>query len=197
MKERNGKRFTRILMLAGILLIAAAVSLVLADQISQKKQAETARETAQLLLALMPEVHGGVYAEDVSLEMPVMEIGGTDFAGVLEVPAYDALLPVKNNWEKNSVFRQPSRYAGSMYNGSLIIGGSMNAGQFDFVKWISAGELVTMTDMTGLRTSYLVFDVAQTKDVSDENLTGQDADLVLFARNPYGRDYRLVLCERK
>ncbi len=197
MKTKKKSIFTRVLMAAGILLIAAAVSLLLIDQNSQKKYAESSRETAALLQSLIPEAHGGMYTGGTIVEMPVMEIGGTDFVGILEVPSYNVLLPVQSDWQKKDVVCHPCRYAGSMYYGSLVIGGSMNQGQLDFLEWASLNDLIAVTDMTGLRTSYLVYDVVHTKDVSDENLTGQGADLVLFARNTYGSDYTLVLCERK
>lgn len=197
MKSKKKSIFTRVLMAAGVLLIISAVSLLLIDQNSQKKYAESSRETAALLQSLIPEAHGGMYTGEIGMEMPVMEIGGSDFSGILEVPAYNVLLPVRSDWQKKEIASQPCRYSGSMYEGNLVIGGSMNQGQFDFLEWAGLNDLITVTDMTGLRASYLVYDVVHTKDVSYENLTGQGADLVLFARNTYGRDYLLVLCERK
>ena len=90
-----------------------------------------------------------------------------------------------------------SRFSGSMYSGSLIIGGSDNPGQLDFMKLITGGDTVYLTDMTGGRYSYTVTEILKTTDVSHDNLAAGDAALVLFVRNTYGFDYTVVRCALK
>ena len=197
MKKSKNRKLTRGIMILGIILMAAAVSLVLLSQSHQKQAEEASKQTAEALLSFMPEIRTGAPDGRLNTEMAVFEFGGTDFAGVLEVPAYNAVLPVGNVWDKKTVSNHPLRYTGSMYDSSLVIGGSENKGQLDFVKWIIGGDLVMVTDMTGLRYSYLVSDVEFTKDVSYENLTGKKGDLVLFSRNPYSMEYTIVICKLK
>lgn len=197
MKKKKNKKLTRLIMVLGILLIAASAVTVVFTQTAQKSAAEEARQTAEYLLTLMPEIQAGAPDGRTDTQMPVIELEGTDFAGVVEVPVYDTMLPMGNTWSRHSVSKHPCRFSGSPYDSSLILGGSGNQGQFDFMKWITGGDLVTVTDMTGLRFSYLVSDVLKTKDVSSENLLSMDADLVLFAGNGFSADYTVVLCHRK
>ena len=126
--------------------------------------------------------------------MAAMEVDGMDFVGIVDIPAYGRELPVYGHWEAGKVSSFPCRYTGSIYDGSLIIGGSDNAGQFDFMKLITVSDPVHITDMTGARYSYTVTDIRITRDVSTGSLRGQNADLVLFARNTATLDYTLVLC---
>lgn len=130
----------------------------------------------------------------IDVTMPMTEVDGLNFAGIIELPAYEALLPVYGTWDKNKVSDFPCRYMGSMYDGSLIIGGSDNVGQFDFMKVITDGDFVYVTDMTGARYAYVVTEIKKSKDASTDNLISKNADLVLFARNTYAFDYTIVRC---
>ena len=191
------KTVNRLIMVLGILLIIAAAALLLFSQYVEKQAAEGIKQDVTAILSVMPDVHAGAPDGRQNREMPVMELNGTDFAGLIEVPSYHAVLPLGSAWDRREASLHPCIYTGSMYDSSLIIGGSGSSGQLDFTDRISGGDLVTVTDMTGLRFSYLVYDVIRTKDVSYENLTAQDADLVLFSKGNYGTEYSLVLCKLK
>ena len=197
MKADRKKKRTLLIMVSGILLIAASAAVILFSYTAQNKAEEEAKQAVTAIFDLIPEVYTGAPDGRQNTEMPVMELGGEDFAGIVEVPLYNRVLPLGSAWGKYRVTKHPCIYTGSMYDGSLVIGGSENPGQFDFMKQITGGDLITVTDMTGMRYSYLVSDVQKTKDVSYENLTSLDADLVLFARENYGTGYTLVLCNLK
>lgn len=195
MKTR--KKATVLLMILGILLIAASASTVILSHTAQKQAAEGAKQDVTALFSLIPDIYSGAPDGRSNTAMAALELNGTDFSGILEVPLYDAVLPLCSTWDKRDVNSHPCIYTGSMYDSSLVIGGSGNRGQLDFLKWLTGGDRVSVTDMTGLRYSYLVSDVMATKDVSYENLTAQDADLILFARDTFGTSYTLVLCKLK
>lgn len=184
-------------MFLGILLIAASASTVIFGYIAQNKAAEGVKQTVTEIFSLIPDQRTGVPDDRHNTEMPAMELGGTDFAGVVEVPLYNTVLPLGSTWDKYDTSKHPCIYTGSIYDSTLVIGGSQNPGQFDFMRWITGGDLVSVTDMTGLQFTYLVSDVQKTKDVTYENLTSQEADLVLFARDSYSLYYTLVLCRLK
>lgn len=142
----------------------------------------------------IPQIKKGMADDRVDVGMPSLEIDGLDFVGIIEIPNFDTRLPVYGSWNKNMLMRFPCRYTGSIYDGSLIVGGSDAAGQFDFAKTISIGDTVFVTDMTGARYSYVVEWVEFTTDVSTENLASLDSDLVLFMRNSTSFDYTVITC---
>ena len=194
MKKSANKKFTLILICVGIALIMVAVGLVLFSHFGGKMAQTNAKEIVSKMYSLMPNVKNGAPDNRSNVTMPMLEIDGEDFVGIIEVPNFSKTLPIYSKWNASKVTKYPCRYMGSMYDGSLIIGGCDNDGQFDFVKEISNGDTVLVTDTTGLRFKYTVTDINRTKDVSTENLTSQEADLILFARNTYSLDYTVIYC---
>jgi len=191
---KKGKILTAVLLILGICLVCASViTFIIWDQ-SAKSAAKDAKATAEKLYSLMPEPYDSFPDNRTSPAMPMVEIDGRNYIGILEIPAYGTSLPIGSQWDSGTVSEYPCRYLGSTYDSSLIIGGSDNKGQLDFVKKISNEDLITVTDTTGQRFTYKVTDIRRTKDVSTENLTSKEADLVLFARNTYSLDYTVIRC---
>ena len=188
------KRLTRVLLTVGTTLLLGAAIWALWMQYSVSKNAKRAQEVVQTLYTLMPRVTDGAPDDRVNVTMSTIEVDQLRFAGIIEIPAYERTLPIYGKWARSKVKRFPCRYLGSMYDGSLIIGGSDNDGQFDFIKQISNGDRVYVTDTTGVRYSYTVVNIRRTKDVSTQNICMVDADLIFFAKNSYSMDYTVVYC---
>lgn len=191
----ESKKITTIVMVLGAALIIAAMATVIIHHVSQNSYRDNVQQIVKDIYELIPDVEDAVPEISSDITMPVMEIDGYDFTGIIEVPAYGKTLPVYGGWQKNKLKRFPCRYTGSIYDGSLIIGASENTGQFDITKLITGGDEVLFTDMTGLRYPYVVTDIYMTKDVSTENLRAQKADLLLFIKSSFGSDYMLISCE--
>lgn len=188
---------TRILEIAGIGLIVLAVGTMLLSGGLQKHWASEARQTAEILYSYLPPVQNGIPEERTNPAMPVLEIDGNNYAGILEIPAYNTFLPIGGQWDRMKILRYPCIYAGSIFEDNLILGGSDAAGQLDFMKKISNGERIWITDMTGIRMCYEVSSIERTPDVSADHLTGKEEDFVIFARNTYAFDYTVIRCIRK
>lgn len=191
------KKISLLLTVTGILLIILSSGLVFFSVHSQKTAVKENNRLVSVLYSLMPEVTDGVIDDRVNKDMPLLQVDGMDFAGIIEVPTYNRTLPIFANWDKSRVSSFPCRYSGSIYNGNLIIGGSDNSGQFDFMKQITVSDTVFITDVTGARFTYQVTDIKLTRDVSSESLEATDADLIFFARNTYSLDYTVVICRIK
>lgn len=191
------KVISRIALCLGVLLIIGALSLLVISRINIPKNEKNAKEIIDEMYALMPDIKN-VYPDGKGdTVMPSMELDGNDFSGIINIPLYNTELPVCNEWDKNNVGKYPHRFTGSIYDNSLIIGGSDNIGQFDFMKNISVGDNVHFTDTMGGRFSYVVSSIRITDDVSLDSLSNDDADLTFFARNSYGFDYTVVRCKLK
>lgn len=191
----SNKKITTIAMVLGILLIVSAMITVIFHHVSQNNNKENVQQIVKDIYSLIPDVENAVPEAPADITMPVMEIDGQDFAGIIEVPAYGKTLPVYAGWNKRKLSKFPCRYTGSIYDNSLIIGAVENPGQFDITKLISGGDEVLFTEMTGLRYPYIITDIYMTKDVSTENLISQKADLTLFIKSDYGSDYMLINCK--
>lgn len=130
-------------------------------------------------------------------EMPVLEIQGEDFIALLEIPSYGKKWPVCGIWDKGKVTLYPCRFCGTSYNGTLIIGGYDQPGQFDFFDTISNGATVTVTDMTGCKFSYVVECVERSTSADSEVLIDDNADLTLFVRDVQLLEYIILRCVMK
>ena len=84
MKESSAKRFTRILTAAGVLLVAAAVLLVIASQITQDRAGKKTALFGAKVRALMPETVDRVPDDRTDMTMPMVEIDGLNFIGIIE-----------------------------------------------------------------------------------------------------------------
>ena len=177
----------------GIVLIVGAVLWVVLDQTAQKQNREDAVAIADQLISSLPtSFDDGSMADR---PMPRMEVDGSDFIAVLSVPGCGTRLPVYADWEPDRIRQYPCRFTGSLYDGSFVVGGSDNPGQLDFMKAISIGDAVFVTDMRGCQFHYTVSDIQLTEDVSVEALTQTDAPLTLFARDTYGLHYTVIRCD--
>ena len=191
------RKIVKITMTLGIVLILASVTAVTVHHFSQKNAAQQIQTIAAELISMMPETEYGTPGRTGDTEMPVHEIDNNDFIGLIEIPAYQKVLPVYSEWDKKKITKFPCRYMGSMYDGSLVVGTVEDPGQFDCAKEITGGIEVTFTDVTGLKYTYIITDAYKTEDVSTEKLTESGGELVLFVRSTYGSDYMIISCSSR
>ena len=182
-------------MAAGILLVAAAVAGVVMPAAAEKSARENAREIVAQMREVIPPVKNGEDDGREDVRMPVLELNGEDFAGIIELPLYKAELPVCASWDKGDVKKYPCRYTGSVYDGSLVIGGVGGAGQFGFMENVTRGDEVYLTDTVGARFAYEVTEVTVYGELDADALAG-DGDLVLFCTEKTGGGYVVAVCSR-
>ncbi len=193
----NKSVFSTAMLLLGIVLVIGSAVLLLFSNLQKQAANDDTPKVIAAILEILPELRDEVPDDRINISMPIMEINQKSYCGIIEVPAYNTELPISAYWDKTTVHKQPCRYTGSIYDGSFIIGGSDNAGQFDFIQSITNGDTVYVTDMTGARYTYVVEKIKRTYDVSAENLISGEYDLTLFAKNTYSLDYTLVRCSFK
>lgn len=186
------KRKTTLFLAAGVCLILLGVALLLLQQLRMHRGNERSFQVAAKIEALLPERTLGVPGGDTG--MPVLQIDGTDYAALLEIPSFGLTLPVADRWDSGKLHFGPARFYGSAYDGSLIIGGADDPGQFEFCGRIEQGAQVILTDMTGARFTYSVSKVGRAKHADAQWLTEGDWDLTLFVQDVYAMEYIAVRC---
>ena len=156
---------------------------------NQKSQDVVAR-----LEALLPESTPGLPGIYSNTVMPVLEIDGTDYVAMLEIPDYGVKLPVSDGWDQKNLYAIPSRFSGSAYDNTLVIGGGNDLQQFSFCNQIDIGQSVLITDMTGAQFSYTVATVDRAKHAEAQWLEEGDFGLTLFCADVYSMEYIAVRC---
>lgn len=165
---------------------ASKVGSVLEEEISQaivKQEDFTKYEEVQYI----PD-----YILDPDMEMPVTEIDGRNYIGVLEIPAIELKLPVTEDWNYYLLRKAPCRYSGTAYAGNFIIAAHNYTSFFSRLKELDLGHEVIFYDTEGNRFDYFVaaLETLEPKDV--EEMKAGDWDLTLFTCTPGGQ-YRVTV----
>ena len=185
------KRFWKYLPILGMALILAGAALLILPELRAVRTRET---VAQLEQRLPQRITGyqGIYADSA---MPALELEGTDYVGILDLPGYGVKLPVAGVWEEGNRNARPSLFWGSAYDGTMVIGGSADKGQLDFCSKVNPGDLIRFTDMTGAEFDYQVTWVDRSKEAEADWLMKEEYDLTVFTRDPYSLLYIAVRCD--
>ena len=184
----------KLLWLAGLLLVIASLALLLVTRNRAGTAQVEAARIAMQLEQVMPSRVAGTMEDYFGMDMPIYQVGGKEFSGVLEVPAFGARLPIGSSWDKGLVTSYPCRFSGTVYDGTLVIGGSDQTGQLSFLEQIDIGDVVIVTDMTGAEFVYAVERIQRSKTAQADVLMDETAQLTVFARDSYGLDYVIVRC---
>ena len=128
--------------------------------------------------------------------MPVQEIEGKEYIGLLQIPSLELTLPVIREWSYSSLKIAPCRYEGSVYKDNLIIAAHNYRSHFRRLGELEAGETVTFVDAAGNVFVYEVVISETLPPTAVEEMKGGDWDLTLFTCT-YGGQYRVtVRCEK-
>lgn len=188
------KKLSTFLFIIGFVLVSMSGILTIKYYLNTNNQDN--KIIVQQLYESMPEVQSGMIS-DFNTEMPIVEINRQNFVGIIEIPKYNCTLPIYGIWDSKIITKYPALYLGTIYDGSIILGGSDQKNQFDFMKIINEDDYLTITDMKGKRYSYVVDKIEITKDVSTEHLISLENDLVIFVKNTYSFDYTILRCNYK
>lgn len=210
MKNKKGS----LLIFMGLLLVAAALLLSgynlhdeyrasqsvgrVSNQLEDFIFSETIEENPDLTLSANndTEVEIPDYILNPDMEMPVKNIEGQDYIGVLEIPSCDLKLPIMSEWSYKKLKISPCRYEGSAYTDNLIIAAHNYRSHFGNLQNLVAGDEVIFTDMDGNTFSYEVVEKETLMPTAVEEMTSGDWDLTLFTCT-VGGSYRVtVRCEK-
>lgn len=194
MKTKSNKKLPTLLISVGILLIVfAAVGAALLFLKDSGKKIDIA-DAAKQLEAVMPDSEKrsvGLIEERSDNAMPAYDIDGTDFIGLLELPRLGVKLPIAAEWSKAAFAFRPARYSGSVYDGTLVVGGKYESGNFDFADKTDVGDKVEFTDMCGRVYSFTVKKISHADGIDADTLDG--SDLTLFVKKSGG--YLIIRCD--
>ncbi len=131
--------------------------------------------------------------------MPTVELDGSLYIGILEIPSLSLSLPVMENWDYDKLKIAPCRYSGSYYMNDLVICGHNYAKHFASLLHISIGADVYFTNMDGQVIHYVVTNretvwPTQVDVMIDNTLEGWD--LTLFTCYTGGQTRCAVRCTR-
>ena len=208
---KGNTRMGNILLAAGALFLTAALLLTgsnlyetyqagqASERLSQEvfsrieSQSQDADSLSQAVLA-GGEEETPEYLLNPEMEMPVEEIEGNGYIGLLEIPALGLSLPVMSEWSYQNLKLVPCRYSGSAYTGNFTIAGHNYSTHFGPIGGLNAGDSITFTDMQGNRFAYEVQVVETLEATAVEDMVGEEWDLTLFTCDLSGESRITVRC---
>lgn len=206
----KGKRRGTFFLAGGALLLAASLCLTGYNLWDERRAGAASDEVMEALSAavgrvvpaekpdavFLPETRIPDYILDPGMEMPTVEIEGETYVGWLELPTLELTLPVMSEWSYPRLRLAPCRYAGSVYQGDMVIAAHNYARHFGRLRELTVGDPVAFTDVDGDRFTYTVVEVGQLDPYAAEAMRTGDWDLTLFTCT-IGGQYRVtVRCVR-
>ena len=203
------KRKGTVLILLGILMIAAAMCLTAYNIWDGKRAEQASNEISEVLIAKISEddSQSGLQVPmfDPATPMPVEVIDGYEYIGVLEIPSLNLSLPVMNEWDYTRLKISPCRFTGSYYADDLVICAHNYATHFSPIKWIEIGADVYLTNVEGMSIHYIVTNRETVEPTAVEQMIENtnnsetstlEWDLTLFTCNTGGQTRCAVRCKR-
>ena len=215
-----------ILMMLGLLLMAAALCLAGFNVFSDSHAGSESDEAAATLAALIPESGTAVlstgdtgfdsteaaddgdfemfskgeelpmYVLYPEMEMPIQVVDGKEYIAMLSIPALELELPVMSEWSYPNLRSSPCRYTGSAYLNNLVIAAHNYNRHFGRLKTLSAGDQVILTDMDGNVFTYEVVLMETLMPRDVTELTESEWDLTLFTCTVGGASRVTIRCEK-
>lgn len=195
------------MMRSGLLLIAAAAFLSAYNVWSAWQADETAKRVVKQVAEQMetPSVHEKTdsipgeqeipdYLLDPGRDMPEVTVDGNTYIGTLEIPDLELFLPVMSDWSYPKLRISPCRYAGSAYQGNLILAAHNYDAHFGRIGSLSAGSPITFTDVDGNRFEYIAEEIQILNPADIEEMTSEEWRLTLFTCTPGGTARLAVRC---
>lgn len=195
MKSKSA--FQIVLLILGCTLLLVSLVLFIISEIGYSRISVNTEDTVYFLESVIPDRTVGVKEERTNNEMPSVTYDGQDYSAIFSFSRLSVKLPIRSSWDKTAVNKVPCRFDGSVYDGSLIIGGVDAEGQLNFVRLVDIGDVITVTDMKGSVFTYTVSTVKHAKNAKSSTLTDKNYDLTLFAKDKKTGDWLLVRCNMK
>lgn len=147
--------------------------------------AQERKEVLSTLERQLPQerVHTSPISGNSERSMPVLNVDGRDYVGIVQLPDRGVRLPVLSDWSEESAHLTAGIYRGTASNGNLIIGAGNTPGQFYSLSQVDDGESAVFTDVTGAEYRYEVTSVETIETSKFETVSAHQEpwQLVLFA----------------
>lgn len=187
------KKVGIIFVTVGTALILSALSLFLYNRYEDTQAGQKAES---LLVGVLSAMEDQKAQNELSPDLPVVELGGYEYVGVISIPALELKLPVMAEWDYNRLRIAPCRQFGSSRTDDLVIAAHNYKTHFGLLKELSPGDAVTFTDMANIVNDYAVVKTDVLKPNEVDAVQNSGYDLVLYTCTLGGATRVVVFCDR-
>lgn len=198
---KNKKGFLPIL--AGLLLLSGALGLTVYNISDSRRAEESVSRIVEQFVLMQPSDQTNTAEENIPLyvrypemEMPVTQMDGMYYIGILELPTLGLKLPVLSELTDDNLTVAPCRYAGSAYLDNLVIAAHNYTSHFGTLRDIAYGDRIVFTDADGNVFKYTVAEIEMLAPEDIEEMESGNWDLSLFTCTVGGGSRVTVRCEK-
>ncbi len=184
-----------ICIILGVICLICAIGYFANSYFFAKNIGETARGALSTVKAQLPPLKPQVPQERGNNQMASMNVDGLNVVGILEIRQFGVELAVLSKWQQQTSAYTPCRYAGSIYDSTLVIGASDKEGQLSCAKSLEPGVELRITDMEGGVYTYAVAAIHHAKTLESDKLQSKDYDLTVFVKDSATGEYLLIRCK--
>ena len=187
-------------MIAGVLLIAAALTLLLYNRHVDHSAGEASRRVVTQMQTLPKPESSETSADETEAfpaEMTVKEIDGYGYIGYLNIEKLELRLPVMDTWDYDRLNIAPCRHFGAVGTGDLVIAGHNFEEHFGRISELKSGDEISFTDMDGRSAYYEVQGLETLDPDAVDAVQYSGCDLVLYTCTYGGANRTAVFCDRK
>ena len=192
-------------MILGLALIAGSVGLVLYNLRTEADAGAASTEILTEIAALSAradEEGPGEWdpyeylREEASAQtLPLVEIDGEKYVGVITIPALDLQLPVLAEWSYPNLKIGPCRYFGSVATENLVIIAHNYSTHFGGIKNLSPGSQVIFANMDGQPNTYVVSAMEVVTPDATADVVSGEWPLTLCTCSIGGRTRVVIRCD--
>lgn len=188
------KKVFSFMQIAGLALLILCLAITVITVFKTNQAQKETPFIVETINACLPDRHSISIEDYIGCEMPALEIEGSDYVALIEIPNFNVELPVQRDWENKDLAKSPCRFWGSIYNNDLIIGGKYQEGQFSFCQQLDIDDRINIIDMRGAQYNFTVQKIERSNDVSFVTLSEGEYPLSLFVKEKYDSKYIIVRC---
>lgn len=174
MKQTN--RVSKILIGVGTVLLTAALLLY---AYNQYQNWQAAQESVEILEKFdIPEPTEE--EEILDAEMPIKEVDGYEYIGVIHIPKLAIELPIMAEWDYERLRIAPSRHYGSTRMQDLVIAGHNYSSHFGQLKTLEPGDEIIIIEAEGREVYYEIEKMDVMLPTQVEEVLDSQYDLTLY-----------------
>ena len=136
------------------------------------------------------------YVDNPEIEMPVTELDGEKYIGMLTISAIGVRLPIIDQWNYRNLRIAPCRYSGSAYLDDLVIAAHNYRSHFGRLRQLKIGDEINFTDIEGNVFHYQVAEVETLPPTAVKEMKSGEWPLTLFTCTAGGQNRIAVRCEK-
>ena len=188
------RRFGIVCILLGVCCLLSAAGLVVYNKWDDKNAQKASQDMLQEIQQQIAEESDGENEEQHLQQMPVGEIKGYEYIGILTIPALEVELPVLTDWSYAKLKVAPCLYYGNCYEPDFVIAAHNYQSHFGRLSKLQAGDIVTFTDVSGNIYGYEVILIETLAENATKEMITSGFDLSLYTCTPGGGSRVTVRC---